>query len=56
MNYEEVWTRMLEEENEYHAERESRIHKECREDGVAKCRRMFESDWLDRVRSQAEIS
>ncbi len=49
VNYEEVWTRVLEEENEYHAERKGRIHKECRENGVAKCRRMFESDWLARV-------
>jgi hypothetical protein len=49
VSYEEVWARAIQEENEQHEEREASIHKKCREDGVAKCLRLFETVWRGQV-------
>ena len=49
VSYEEVWARAVQQENEYHAEREAGIHKKCREDGEAKCLRWFEPVWSAQV-------
>lgn len=49
VSYDEVWERIRRDEEEEMNRLEDETHEKCRTDGVAKCLRIFEPEWMNKV-------